>query len=102
MAVPFIDFAQALSSATNKRHLLLGNGFSIALRPDIFSYQSLYEKADFSKVPYAKNLFEAIGTSDFEAIIRAIVNAARLLKVYSGASPALIQQLEKDAAALKN
>lgn len=101
MAVTVIDFAQALSSATSKRHLLLGNGFSIALRPDIFSYQSLYEKADFSKVPYAKRLFEAIGTSDFEAVIRAIVNAARLLKVYD-ASPALIEQLEKDAAALKN
>ncbi len=33
-------------------HLLLGNGFSIALKPYIFTYGSLYENADFSAAPH--------------------------------------------------
>jgi len=48
-----LTFQQALDKAAgySKRHLLLGNGFSIALKPDIFSYGSLYENADFSAAP---------------------------------------------------
>lgn len=42
-----------LLKSAKKRHLLLGNGFSIALKPDIFSYGSLYENADFSAAPHA-------------------------------------------------
>ena len=77
MAIKPITFEEALHGARGckKRHLLLGNGFSIALRPDIFSYQSLYENADFSKAPHAKKIFELLGTSDFETVIRAIVKA---------------------------
>ena len=41
--------------------LLLGNGFSIALKPGIFSYGSLYENADFSAAPHVKKLFDALG-----------------------------------------
>jgi len=38
-----LTFEAALSAANGKKHLLLGNGFSIALKPDIFTYGSLYE-----------------------------------------------------------
>jgi hypothetical protein len=43
-----IDFDQALKKAEGygKKHLLLGNGFSIACKPDIFSYGSLFEEAE--------------------------------------------------------
>ncbi len=47
------SFREALDQANNKKHLLLGNGFSIALKPDIFTYGSLYEHADFSDITYA-------------------------------------------------
>ena len=45
-----LTFAEAIADAQShsKRHLLLGNGFSIALRPNIFQYGKLYEQADFS------------------------------------------------------
>jgi hypothetical protein len=104
MAVKLITFEEALHSARGckKRHLLLGNGFSIALRPDIFSYQSLYENADFSKAPHAKQIFDLLGTSDFETVIRALVNAAKLLKAYQGVTPGLFDSLNQDAAELKN
>jgi hypothetical protein len=32
-------------------HLLLGNGFSRACRDDIFSYDSLFDRADFQEIP---------------------------------------------------
>ena len=46
MTVELLDFGQALNKAETygKKHLLLGNGFSIACKPDIFAYGSLLKK----------------------------------------------------------
>ena len=43
-----ISFDQALKAAQQygKKHILLGNGFSIACKPDIFAYGSLFEEAE--------------------------------------------------------
>jgi len=48
-----LSFSEALLEAQNynRRHVLLGNGFSIACRPKIFAYGKLFEQADFSKIP---------------------------------------------------
>jgi len=70
------------SEQFSKRHLLLGNGFSIACRADIFHYGSLYDQADFSSAPEVKTVFDALGTQDFEAAIRALENAATILPAY--------------------
>jgi hypothetical protein len=45
------DEAITESEQFSKRHLLLGNGFSIACRADIFHYGSLYDQANFSAAP---------------------------------------------------
>ncbi|ANC91121.2 DUF4917 domain-containing protein [Azospirillum humicireducens] len=87
--------------ATN-RHLLLGNGFSIALKPDIFHYASLYEAADFSAAPKVKDLFEALGTRDFETVIRHLTDTAKVVRVYWPERVKAIARLEEDAAAIKN
>lgn len=97
-----LSFEKAVSHSPNKRHLLLGNGFSISLKPDIFSYGSLFEAANFSKISYAQKIFDALNTRDFEEIIRVLISAAKVLKVYEGVPKALISQLEGDASELKN
>lgn len=54
-----ISFERALELAqqASHRHLLIGNGFSRALCNDIFNYQSLFDRGDFSKVsPNLKKL----------------------------------------------
>lgn len=104
MATPkLLSFQEALDrSGGGKRHLLLGNGFSIALKPDIFNYGALYDHADFSAIPYAGALFDALETRDFEAVIRVLVDMARLLRVYKGVAPALIDQIRKDADTIKS
>ena len=99
-----LTFSQAIekSSKYNKRHALLGNGFSISCRPDIFVYEKLFERADFSKLsPSAKLAFEALGTQDFEKVIKILRDASKVLKAYKGAKKSLIKQLKKDADGLR-
>jgi hypothetical protein len=96
-------FDQALTDSErfSKRHLLLGNGFSIACRPDIFLYGKLYENADFSKLSSTAKLgFQALGTQDFERVIKALRDAERVLTAY-GADRKLTDVLSSDAAALR-
>ena len=75
-----MSFANAIADSEqfSKRHLLLGNGFSIACRADIFHYGSLFEQADFSAVPEVAAVFAALGTQDFEVAIRSLENSARM------------------------
>lgn len=84
------------------RYLMLGNGFSIALRPDIFTYGSLYDNADFSAAPTVPKLFEALGTQDFEIVIKHLMDTAQVVEVYRPNLPRLIRRLRADAAAIKD
>jgi hypothetical protein len=84
------------------KHLLLGNGFSIALKPDIFTYGSLYENADFSKAPHVTKLFDALKTQDFEVVIKHLQDAATVVEVYRPSAVTLARSLRNDAAAIKD
>lgn len=98
-----MTFANAIADSDqfSKRHLLLGNGFSIACRADIFHYGSLFGQADFSNVPEVVAVFDALGTQDFEAAIRALENAAKILPAYVAHGDEAIATMLKHAAALK-
>ncbi|MBC3806618.1 DUF4917 family protein [Undibacterium seohonense] len=99
-----LTFANAIAEAQsyNQRHLLLGNGFSIACRPDIFQYGKLYEEADFSKLsPTAKLAFEALGTQDFERVIKALRDTKKILSAYGGVAESFLDMLESDANGLR-
>lgn len=98
-----LTFAEAIHASDGypKRHLLLGNGFSIACRPDIFRYEQLFEQADFSALSSsAKATFEALKTTDFERVIKALRDAAALATLY-GATAAQVKAMLDDANALK-
>ncbi len=99
-----LTFRQAIEQAQkyNKRHALLGNGFSISCRPDIFVYGKLFERADFSELsPSAKLAFEALDTQDFEKVIKVLRDASAVLTAYEGADSDLIEQLRRDADGLR-
>jgi Domain of unknown function (DUF4917) len=96
-----IKFDQALRDTTNvKRHLLLGNGFSIALFPDRFRYGSLLDQADFSQLPEARAVFDAIGTTDFELAAQALKNTAAIIPIYLNDAQALAK-IQAHGEALK-
>ena len=99
-----LSFKKAMDSvrSSKKKHLLLGNGFSISLRPDIFSYGSLYENADFSAAPHVPALFDALGTKDFEIVIHYLQNAAKVVEVYRPKLKRLAARLRQDAEAIKD
>jgi hypothetical protein len=99
--VSFEQALHALKDSKNK-HVLLGNGFSIALKPDIFTYGSLYENVDFAEMPKVKQLFEALKTKDFEIVIKHLQDAATTLAIYASDKKDLQEALRKDAARLKD
>jgi hypothetical protein len=98
-----LTFQQALEEApsSGKRHLLLGNGFSISCRLDIFRYGKLFEQADFANLSLnAKEAFMRLGTMDFEQMIRTLRDGAVLADLY-GAAKGVTAQMSNDANALK-
>jgi hypothetical protein len=101
-----LSFADALALAQGcgGRHLLLGNGFSIALRPDIFTYGTLLDRAKESGklTPALAAVFKQLGTTDFEMVMEALQNAAMLIELYDEKSPKLAKRLRSDAEALRN
>ena len=98
-----MTFQEALddSSTYSKRHLLLGNGFSIALRPKIFSYGSLFSQADFTRNPNLPKVFSALDTTDFEVAIKSLESSAALVGIYSSSSGTAKTVMQADADALK-
>lgn len=96
----YSDVHEALQGYRS-RYLLLGNGFSIALFPKIFTYGSLYQNADLDNAPHIRAIFEALNTEDFERVIRYLVSAAKIVAIYEGAKSPLALQLAKDADTLK-
>lgn len=102
--VDVISFEQAIedSKQFKKRHLLLGNGFSIACRPKIFTYGSLFEQADFSASPRLRDVFEAVKSTDFEHVIRMLEDASQVVPVYSDDHSDVAKNMASDAEVLKD
>nr|WP_321258898.1 DUF4917 family protein [uncultured Pseudodesulfovibrio sp.] len=107
--MPVITFQEAMAQAQATRvrnnpakiHLLVGNGFSIALRPDIFTYTSLFSEANFADMPAVQGVFDRLGTTDFEEVVWALERAATILPCYQDGSDQIVGQMAEDAQAIK-
>jgi len=74
-----ISFDDAIAATNDKdRSLLLGNGFSIRY----FSYRTLLEEAELKDEDPLKQLFFSLDTYDFEAVIKALEDAAIVESAY--------------------
>jgi hypothetical protein len=103
--LPLATFADALAQipAGRQPHLLLGNGFSRACLDDVFAYDALFDRADFKNLsPRARAAFTALGTTDFEIVMRALWDAAKLMSVYAPKEPDVVEQFVKDAEGLRD
>ncbi len=101
MKIVSYDEALHIVGGVGHHYLLLGNGFSIAIAPEIFSYKALLDHADFSPQPKIKELFAALGTNDFEVVIKSIVSAAKIVEVYDPSAKDLIADLHQSAELIK-
>lgn len=97
-----VTFQEALKEAKqyDKKILLLGNGFSIACVPTIFTYKSLFEQADFSEMPEAEAVFKLLKTEDFEEVIHALENTSLILPAYKS-MPKTVAKMKEHAAKIK-
>jgi hypothetical protein len=96
-----LTYNQVLERAAEPRHLLLGNGFSIACRPDLFRYDKLFDRADFSSLSRARQAFTRLKTTNFEAVIRALREFVALSDLYAPADPKAKRRAERDANSLR-
>ena len=98
-----ITFQDAISqTAGGTRHLLLGNGFSIACFPDIFTYGSLFGQANFNANPRLKKLFEALEVNDFEHVIKVVEGASKVMPCYISGDTQIADAMVSDARELKD
>jgi hypothetical protein len=101
--ITLVDFQTALESTKDPKHVLLGNGFSMACRSDIFAYDKLFERADFSSLSSNAQLaFQRLKTTDFEVVMRALKSAATLIELYGPEETHLAIQLRNDAEGLRD
>ncbi|MEK9501701.1 DUF4917 family protein [Gaopeijia maritima] len=97
------DEALGLQPERARRTILLGNGFSIACRPEIFTYGALFDRADFDALDEkVRAAFDVLGSRDFEHVMRSLQTASRLATVYAPADPELSTTLSEHAEALRD
>ena len=78
-----ISFAEAIAETQDaRRNLLLGAGFSA----EFFTYASLLERADLQPDEPLRQLFDALDTVDFEAVIKALEDARIVAETLGGTS----------------
>jgi hypothetical protein len=104
VALKVVSFEEALrlSDEYGNRHLLLGNGFSIACKPDIFSYSSLFVEAKKKMSKELAAIFAALKTQDFERVIRALIDSASIFGVYLPKMTRAKTRLINDSEQLKS
>lgn len=99
-----LTFNEAIKHSTRcqKRHLLLGNGFSIACRPTIFTYGSLFQQADFSSSVRLQSVFKAAHTEDFEYVIKLLEDGSRVVPVYLPSASDMAAKMANNARLLRD
>ncbi len=101
-----LSFEEAVADdehRTNGRSVLLGNGFSIDWKPEVFLYRSLYDEAQLAGLSTDKeSLFGALGTHDFEKVIEHLKAAADLAELYAAGDPQLPDVLRADAQVVRS
>ncbi len=65
------------------KHLLFGNGFSIAYNSDIFSYTALSKFIENIEDDLIKKLFSSLNTKNFELIMQQLDNFCLIASIFS-------------------
>src|SRR5690606_31405749 len=73
---------EKLNQRSYPKHLIMGNGFSMAYDHKIFSYNALYDFIEKLEDPTLSKLFEVINTKNFELVMRQLDNFIELAKAF--------------------
>lgn len=83
------------------KHLLFGNGFSMAYDPNIFSYNALSKFIENTGDPLIKDLFGKLNTKNFELIMQQLDNFCEIASVFSD-DKNLVPKIKEASEKLKN
>ncbi len=98
----FDDVLASISKNSGRNyHLLLGNGFSMAYDPDIFSYNALHNFVTKLKDDDLSKIFSVIETRNFELIMQHLDNFSALITAFGGDTK-LQKRVDAARAKLKN
>ena len=95
------EVVQSLRKKGRAKHLLLGNGFSMAYDAKIFSYNALSAFIENSEDELLKQLFNSINTKNFEIIMQQLDLFANVTQVFN-ADKELIDKIKHTSETLKN
>ena len=79
----FNEVVDSLNKKKRSKHLLLGNGFSMAYDSKIFSYNALSNFVSQTDNDLLKKLFLIIETTNFELIMQQLATFGRLANEFS-------------------
>lgn len=92
-----MTFDDCLEIAKGKKHLVLGNGFSISLFNEIFNYVRLAEKIKDLRII---KLFKDINTTDFEYVMYKLIETIKIASIYDCENE-IINEMKLDEENLK-
>jgi hypothetical protein len=96
----YADVIKYLDKSKRKKHLLLGNGFSMAYDSTIFSYNALSKFLETLNDPLLHDIFTAINSNNFETIMQQLDDFSKIAKVF-GASSTFVAKIDKASTKLK-
>ncbi len=96
----FDDVLASMKSKKRPFHLLLGNGFSMAYDPNIFSYKALYDFIATLEDKVLSKLFGIVNTKNFERIMEQLDTFSALLEAF-GADKTLKKRVQAASKKLK-
>jgi hypothetical protein len=95
------EIEQKLNKSGRVKHLLFGNGFSMAYDYGIFSYNALSNFIENIENDLLKKLFDTLNTKNFELIMQQLDNFCEIAAVFS-TDEKLVEKVQLASSALKN
>ena len=92
---------ESLRQKKRQKHLLFGNGFSIAYDAKIFSYNALSDFIEKSSNDLLKELFKVINTKNFELIMKQLDDFVHIAQVFS-TDTKLVYKIQEASKTLKD
>ena len=95
------DVIKHLSKQRRQKHLLLGNGFSMAYDTEIFSYNALHRFIDNLEDELLTKLFTIVNTKNFEVVLQQLENFCEIIDAF-GSDKQLKIKIQKASETLKH
>lgn len=99
--VSYKEIIVSLDKKQRTKHLLFGNGFSMAYDSNIFSYNALSTFIETTGDPLIKSLFQKLNTKNFELIMQQLDNFCEIAEIFSD-DKNLVPKIKAASEKLKN